>query len=512
MKCRLYCVVGAVAALLAIVTVAGAETCKLELKQVDESSEDELQRRYSDMSISPQEFSMRIGEARGMVDRPAGATDRPKFSDAIRKEPADYATKHPFRGVVKLGSQYYGLVFDVAPAEPPKKGAGKKQNEKAEASEKAANKKLLIYSRLYFDFNRNGDLTDDKVVEAEEAELIDSDFAYSLFPRVNVKIKSGGASVDYAFAMTVYAYEDEGAVCVEGALQAGVFRVGELTLGGRERLVILADSNSNGVFDDTTTVSRRAGDSGERLEVIAGDRLCLIDRRAESDASGDDEVEEAAEHYVAALSDLNGVFYDLRVTPSGDQISFSPSVIPVGYVTNPNKRFEAVVYGDRGFFKIVADEEGRAALPEGEWRVLSYEINRTGFEKLERQKPEVEDKNGKVSKSFLNAFLKAVTPSFLGTSDGATLVSAEMTKVYSPVKVTSGKTTRLPFGPPYRPVVSVEYIDPENGEASLGITLVGTAGEECDYVLIKDRRPGKPKFTITTEDGKKVAGGTFEYG
>ena len=68
---------GVVAALFAVVAGADAETCKLELKKVDESSEDESQWRFSMMSTSPQEFSMQLGETRGMIDEPVEATERP---------------------------------------------------------------------------------------------------------------------------------------------------------------------------------------------------------------------------------------------------------------------------------------------------------------------------------------------------------------------------------------------------------------------------------------------------
>ena len=51
--------------------------------------------------------------------------------------------------------------------------------------------------------------------------------------------------------------------------------------------------------------------------------------------------------------------------------------MPLGNVTNPNDGYSAVIYGDRGFLKIAGDKDTPVAVPEGEWKLLSYSINRS---------------------------------------------------------------------------------------------------------------------------------------
>ena len=93
-------------------------------------------------------------------------------------------------------------------------------------------------------------------------------------------------------------------------------------------------------------------------------------------------------------------------------------------------------------------------------------------------------------------------------------VSAQATDSYKAIKVVKGETVVLPFGPPYKPVVTADsFEDGEKHEVlSLGLTLVGSAGEICDDMTVKGGRPSKPKFTITDAKGKVVEQGSFEYG
>ncbi len=70
----------------------------------------------------------------------------------------------------------------------------------------------------------------------------------------------------------------------------------------------------------------------------------------------------------------------------------------------------------------------------------------------------------------------------------------------------------MPFGPPYKPVVTVASGAPGQRQVSLGLSVVGAAGEVCNNMMVDGKRPDKPEFTITTADGKEVEKGKFEYG
>jgi len=92
------------------------------------------------------------------------------------------------------------------------------------------------------------------------------------------------------------------------------------------------------------------------------------------------------------------------------------------------------------------------------------------------------------------------------------MISARATPDYKPVTVKQDETVELPFGPPYRTVVSAQYSNPQERQVALGLTLVGVADEVCENLIVNGGRPPKPEFTITTEDGKEVESGAFEYG
>ncbi len=113
----------AIAGLLALVVNAGAETCKLETKQFDRTGRSGTASvDYWFQSARPQSFFMQIGGPQGMIGG-SQQEGTPEFSKVINKEPSQYNSQHPFRGVAKLGSQYFGFVLDSA----PKKGRGRKE-------------------------------------------------------------------------------------------------------------------------------------------------------------------------------------------------------------------------------------------------------------------------------------------------------------------------------------------------------------------------------------------------
>ena len=165
-------------------------------------------------------------------------------------------------------------------------------------------------------------------------------------------------------------------------------------------------------------------------------------------------------------------------------------------------------------------------MPEGEWKLLSYTIDATAAkepkkaeEKKEEKKPEKKadekDKKGTMLESLaqdLNALLGG--SSAADTAIQQSTVSAEATGSYKAVKVVKGETVVLPFGPPYKPVVTADFFenDSKREVLSLGLTLVGSAGEVCDEMTVKGGRPSKPKFTITDAKGKVIEKGSFEYG
>ena len=139
------------------------------------------------------------------------------FKRIVKKEPK-YVSDYPFRGVVKLGSQEFAFALDAVPPKPEgrrNQGQGREDEESPRPTRRPASwptscsrrrprpkhrrREGDAYNRLYFDFNHNGDLTDDKVIEANRAANFGSrdrrarqSYASFQFPRVDLDDRRRG--------------------------------------------------------------------------------------------------------------------------------------------------------------------------------------------------------------------------------------------------------------------------------------------------------------------------------
>jgi hypothetical protein len=523
MKARLQRVVGvvAVAAVLAAVASlwsvpgARAETWNLELKRLEAGP---LGRSLSPLEMyvlrqtSSQSFFYQMGLPGGVAPAGDQAAD---FSKVIKKEPTKYNSPYPFRGVAKLGTQQFGFVLDAAASqEAPAEAKDQPPKDQAETAPEAKAKPAVAtdlegYSRLYFDLNHNGDLTDDKVIEAEQSPRgirFSVGYAQYTFPRVDVSLEGDGAKIDYAFFLSVYSRRTDKLQYAVASLSAAAYREGEITLEGKKRRIVLVDFNSNGRFDDQMEIDKDIKLAGGEVYHRQGDMLYVDpDPNKAAYNYGYDTTRNDEQYPLSKLINLDGRFYDLEISVSGEKLSLKPSAVPVGSVTNPNDGYRALVYGDLGFVKISGGKSKPAPLPEGEWKLLSYTIDRTGLPE------EAAEPAKKKEFSLLQSLTEAIAGAAGPSGPRVTLVSARATADFPAVKVREGQTVALPFGPPYKPTVNVAYRSGAE-EFSLGMSLVGSAGEICSDLMVDGGRPKAPEFTISTTDGKEVQRGTFEYG
>ena len=491
-------------AMLAAATDAGAETFDLELKRIESPTSSPTSVSpldYMFRATSSQHFYLQVGQGPNFSSRSGEA----RFSKAVKKQPAKYASKNPFRGVAKLGTQQFGFVLDAVPDEKKdekKKDEAKKPNAKSKAPE------LQVYNRLYFDLNHNGDLTDDEVVKANDAQgriYTSSSYSYGQFsfPRVDLTVDADGTKVEYAFLFSGYVQAQENYQYATASLNSAAYREGEMTLDGKKRRVVLVDYNSNARFDDKATVTTVHTSDGEATYAIPGDMIYVDpDPSGGSYMYGYDATTNDDQQYVAELVDIDGKFYELDLTAAGDKITLSASTAPVGYVKNPSKGYRAMVFSDKRVLKISWNESGKTPLPVGDWKLASYTIDGTGQEntaKADKEEP-----------SLLNMLANAITGSRAVAGPRFSMVSARAPGDYAAVKVREGETVDMPFGPPYKPVVTASG---QGGETvSLSMSLVGAAGESCSNLMVNGSRPADPRFTITTPDGTEVQTGKFEYG
>jgi hypothetical protein len=462
---------------------AAAETCTLELKRLSGSS-----RR---VAYDPSDYMLRAVSSQSFWMQPGvEQTDqKAAFAKAVKKEPEKYECKAPFRAVMKLGSENVAFVLDSTNLA---KG----------------------YDRLYFDRNRNGDLTDDEVIKANATSsgFFGGNSSQRDFPRLDVMVKAGDASFEASFFLTVYSQiNDERNGYASASIEAAAYRQGEITLDGKKRKIFLLDYNSNGRFDDVHTVDPKNHSDDGRVWPQQGDVL-LIDPDIKNTYNWYDPTANDMRYLASKTIGIYGKFYDLSVTPAGDKLTLTPSTAAVGYVTNPNENFGVMVYGDLGVLLIRGTKGKPIPLPEGQWRLLSYTIDLTATSKPADKEQEKPKKAGLLSR---------LAGSLMGTDDSSggadrspryTMVSASGTDSYKAVTVRKGQTVELPFGPPYSPAVKVEPYRRSEGSAELSMVLVGSTGEVCSNLVVKGDRPASPTFAITAPDGEIVERGKFEYG
>jgi hypothetical protein len=535
---------------------AAGETWPLKLKRL-ETRGTSSQADYVYRATYPQTFDMAFGPDKG-ADGGArvspfrqGEQDQAKaFKRIVKKEP-QYASQHPFRAVAKLGSQEFAFALDTAPPKAEEK-APKSQSKDGKADEAkpavrpsllealgsalagggatrpARTGKAISYSRLYFDSNGNGDLTDDKVIEAESTpEMMRSgqDYAYCQFPRVDLTIDAGGTKIDYSFTLSVTSNAImEGWTYAYVSLNAAAYREGEITLDGKKRLVALIDFNSNGRFNDEIKLSDGFHEAGRVVYPTFGDVL-VFDTDAASPVfiNPYDATSSGNRHYVSKLLAIDGRYYDVKITPAGDELTLTPATPSLGYLASPVDGFSAVLYGDKGFVKLSGGKSAPVAVPEGDWKLLSYTIEQSAAPESKTPPDKEKEKAGQKqaekpkSSSLLSALTRALAnaagPS-MGMPAGAarlSLVSAQATAECKPVQVRKGQTVVLPFGPPYKPVVRVDGVMAP-GLVRLGMALVGSGGEQCTNMMVGGSRPSNPQFTISDPKGQVVQQGQFEYG
>jgi len=573
----------ALAAVVLAPAFARAATCKLAPKKRDSG-----QRVYQPTLSSPDWlFSIVDGQDVSAmlqpktIDRdgkkiktwaPDDAPWQQEFNKVVTKQPKKYNADFPYRGVVSLGDKKYGFVLDSP------KDDGQR------------------FGMLYFDLNGNGDLTDDPPIASNEAkqarenaerekaekekaetavtetrETVDTKkkdekkakarrrvvgrltpylgrgVSSQQFPAVDLAIEVAGKKADYRFFLSVVSYVSGSYGRVNVSLTPGMYYEGEIELDGRRQRVVLVDYNSNGRFDDVTKViEARMSASGplryypQRGDVLFLDPKPVRDTSAIWDATGLD-----FRHNIEKLICLSDRYYALKVAPAGDELSIEPADVATGYVTNPNHDYSVIIHGELGLLRISGTADQPIAVPEGEWKLMSYRIDLTNYLAAERKKKEEAEKKQKEeqekkketeeedNQKTAAGGTDSKKPSFWAVIDTAleqraaasapaaarraqrprtTLVTAMGTTAGKPIKVVKGQTVTLLFGPPYRPTVEPSYFNQQSDTLYLGLEMYGSNGEAVTDLRVDGGRPPKPKVKILGPADEVASEGHFEYG
>ncbi len=503
-----------VSALAAPGAWAGEQTikCRLELIRLDlhkpvdngisiqfdfkkDQEEDVLEQYFTS---SPQEFYRHTSE--GTVTETAGNN----FSKIVNKEPKKYIAKKPFRAAARLGSKQYPFVLD-------------KKDEKSKG-----------YDRLYFDLNGNGDLTDDKPIDAlhfENQPEEPADYFILDFPRVDLTIDVDGKKLDYSFILSVSIDLSEKSETISVSLSPAVYLRGEIELEGEKQKIAVFDYNSNGRFDDLLTLSEKTAGEKDALEPAYGDMLIIAPEQT-ANAGISVHVPAAEERqYLARLTPFKDKYYEVKVSPTGDELTWTSSTAPCGQITSPHAPCQVEIISDLGLLQLNLEKSEPATIPAGQWRLLSYTIcieNWKAPEKTaEATSPEKEKKDAQAGHSLLgalaNSLVKSITieSPFLLAPSNLSRVSANGTCSGEPIIVHADQTTTLKFGPPYKLMIDVQAQPggiASPGLALLSLSLQGADGELVSSLIVNGKRPDKPKLTITDPQGKIVETGRFEFG
>lgn len=542
--CGILLSAAAFSAVFASAVPVRAETCSLDLKYREGNRRNMERKDYLYWATSAQRFFAQLMPQKdGPPIFQGNEQFLIEFKKLAKKEPK-YQSKIPFRGVVEFGGQKYAFALDEFSPKPkeekPKPDTDGKKKEKKKAdtpSEKLAEKldkqqpkqKPIKYTRLYLDRNRNGDLTDDEVIESKEDDLSRGNISYSQisFPKVEITLDAGGTKYKYAFTVSGYAMLRKDYGYVSLSFNSAACREGEITLNGKKHRIVLADFNSNGRFNDEYSIDENIRGRNNELYPRQGDVLMVdpdfnnVDSFSPYDVTASD-----YHHLVSKMIVIDDRFYDVKISPSGDKLTLTPSAVVMGSITNPNKKFRALIYGDKGFLKIAGEGDVPIPVPEGEWKLFSYNIDLTDYPKPEKPKVEISEKEEPAAKpadSKKKSITKSLSDTLLLLLGGGgsnrtavrgrilyTRISAQATKDYEPVKVVEGKTSVFPFGPPYKPLVVVQGV--RDKSIYMALNIVGSKGEVCSDMTVRGGRPSKPSFKITNSKGEVVQQGNFEYG
>jgi hypothetical protein len=400
------------------------------------------------------------------------------FAKVVKKEPAKYVADRPLRGVATLGSNRYVFALDHK------------------------SKDSRGYDRLYFDRNGNGDLTDDEPIDLlPSKDFKDSKASVSDnrgFPPIVVSSSVDGTKLDYPLNLRRYCVHKPDYEYVVLYLAVDAYRRGEVTLDGKKHTIAVLDWNCNGRFDDVVSVPAKPQGTNDRLYANRGDIL-LIDPE-KIDVENLSWSRPLGEHrqFLGKLTGFEGKYYATKVSPSGDEITWTPCSPPLGRITSSHAPCHVELVSELGYLDLNIEKSKPATIPAGRWRLLSYGYSIKDWKETASPAPTAGKSAG------------AEDPKRPARSkSNVSRILAQGTFAGSPLIVEPGQTTALKFGPPYRASVRV---DQWNGEISLNLELHGTGGEEVSGLAINGGMPERPTFTITDPQGKVVEQGQLEYG
>jgi len=399
--------------------------------------------------------------------RPAGLAVAPEFVSA-----------KPYFGTLPLGDDEFLFALD--------------------ASEEGGTR----YDTVYFDRDRDGDLSDEEVLEGRVIEIPEANVWFVQFEdTISVEYSLDGVVLPYELEVSLQGQDleklleglpegfDASALMshagVHARFETGCFCAATVSLGGVDYRLRLGDSDCDGRFGETAYVDDEVQYVGDEF-YAQGDSFWLT---GAEEFTWEDSIL-FGDHLV-----VGGEVFRVGVSTTERKLTLTPlseGLSPLELACEP----ERLVVHTKGFEHTVMMIEPGAAvrLPAGEYRIVSYTMLRTG-EAGDRWR-----------------------------------IGAQGTK--SSPFVAAGGGAKLLFGDPYTASASVpewyrsRLEEQEDGlEVRLDFAIRGAGAESvsqldwiggspsaCPMSAEDDTQPLEPTYTVVKKTGEQVAKASFEYG
>jgi hypothetical protein len=369
--------------------------------------------------------------------------------------------------------------------------------------------KFIQYDRLTIDLNRNRDLTDDKVFEAETRSDrgIPEDYPYMvvMFPTMKIEVEQGGKVLPYEFAGVAQAYLNDQKKPVTDDVnwenfwfytRPQCFYKGQGKIDDLDVQFWISDKNVNGRFTDQAAVAVAEDKIGDQTLPITGDDL-FITIGKDTEPQYNDGIG------LGNLLLLKDSLYTLEVDIGAKKLIIEPYDGPKASLELSSKPSRIQLASKDGKNVILAIQpSGAIPVPPDAYRFFKYQLNGKGTA------------GDEWSLTALATGLSGYTTAGSEDSPGQ-------------VKLAEPFTPKVVI-PPYamEQIEILKKADPDQKPPlRLAFTIVGTAGEEVtalqrisgeksDIPLSQTNptRPKEPSFRIVKGDGEVVHSGQFEYG
>lgn len=351
-----------------------------------------------------------------------------------------------------------------------------------------------FYTRLYFDTNGNADLLDDPPVDGT---MKDRKRYYTTFPTIKTTGTIKGSSIPYNFISSIQSYrgspfkedlkESEIKYNIRFSIRTSSCYTGEILLGDKKYRVFLNDQNANGYFNDMLKLPPNIIMSGGGV-YYTGDRLYL---------SPGQEVRYEDAFICSPRMILDGILYDMSVSPSGNSLTLTPTKGELVLLRFPYQVKDILIQGEEDCSKsvLVRGSEKEIRIPAGKYRLLGYSLDK-------------QDEKGNLW-----------------------TITARATAESPWVEVNASEGTTLPLGEPYQPTAYVEKWEIQriafnnSDQIDFECRIEGAGKEVVKYLsgpVQKESsikmsskypdRPAEPTYKIMKSNGKVIQEGNFEYG